>query len=44
MLENEIRVFTEAVSVLGDEEAAWNHAEFEMHFASLEKEINLMII
>lgn len=41
MLENEIRVFTEAVSVLGDEEAAWNHAEFEMHFASLEKEIKV---
>ena len=38
-LENEIRVFTEAVSILGDDFAAWNHAEFEVRFPSLENEI-----
>lgn len=40
-LENEIRIFTEAVSVLGDDQAAWNHAEFEVRFASLESEIKV---
>ena len=40
-LENEIRTFTDAVAVIGNEDAAWNYAEFEVMFNSLASEVKV---
>ncbi|CBY21245.1 unnamed protein product [Oikopleura dioica] len=40
-LENEIRTFTDAVALIGNEEAAWNYAEFEVIFNSLSGEVQV---
>ena len=40
-LESEIRGYTEALAHLGDELAAWNHAEFEVRFPSLDDEVKV---
>ena len=40
-LENEIRGFTEAIAQITEEQAAWNHTEFEVHFPSLADEVRV---
>lgn len=36
-----MRGYTEALAVIGDEQAAWNHAEFEVTFPSLSDEVKV---